>query len=350
MPSELGPQVAVGGIRVTASPVIDFLFGLFSLSKSCNDPDKPVPAWVNEIAAANPELARRLGTFWADRGLADQEGTPYFEWGELLVAAWRIGLIFTPDVSALLDGLDAALRDPAPTPPLYSEPRTIEELIDRRMRLLREKAADRAEYASLLREFWTALAPYWDADGRVDAARAVAELSARIKPDIDLRTLLPGNHFLHKDEFQPQITGARTRGELVIVPLGLGGAGQLYWSLPGIVLVGAGIENAEREARKRERAERAAARFKVLSDPTRLNILMELLRPGCPNSSVTELASLFGLSQPTVSVHVKMLREAGLVRAEKDGNQVRYQAEDSTVRAFLDEAQDEMFGTSLHRR
>jgi DNA-binding transcriptional ArsR family regulator len=60
---------------------------------------------------------------------------------------------------------------------------------------------------------------------------------------------------------------------------------------------------------------------------------------------VTELASLFRLSQPTVSVHIKLLREAGLIRAERDGNQVHYQAEDDVVRRYVDEAVEDMVGT-----
>jgi ArsR family transcriptional regulator len=348
MPSQLGTEAAVAGVRVLPAPVIDFQFALFSLAKSCNDPDKQVPQWVNELQESHGELIRRIADFWPARGLGEFEGAPYFEWGELLVAAWRADRLFTPQVTDFLDGLERSLSSTETTPPLYSEPRAIEDLVDRRLRHLRDDPEDRSRYIELMREFWGVLKPYWENAGSTDAARTAGELSNRLRNDVDLRSLVPGNNFLHKDEYRSQIANAQARGELFVVPLGLAGHGQLYWALPGVVLIGAGLESAEREARRRERAERAAGRLKVLSDPTRLAILIELLRPSHHAGTVTELASLFELSQPTVSVHIKMLREAGLARAERDGNQVHYQADEATIRAYLAGATDDIVGAS-HR-
>ena len=64
------------------------------------------------------------------------------------------------------------------------------------------------------------------------------------------------------------------------------------------------------------------------------------------DATVTELASQFGLSQPTVSVHIKMLREAGLARPERDGNQVFYQSDEQTVRAYVGSALEEILGVA----
>lgn len=56
--------------------------------------------------------------------------------------------------------------------------------------------------------------------------------------------------------------------------------------------------------------------FKALGDDNRLRILAALRgRSVC----VCDLARQIGLSQPTLSHHLKILREAGLVRGEKDG-------------------------------
>jgi ArsR family transcriptional regulator len=56
--------------------------------------------------------------------------------------------------------------------------------------------------------------------------------------------------------------------------------------------------------------EHLSARFKALADPTRLAIVNRLASDG--DSCVCDFASL-GLSQPTISHHVKVLREAGLI-------------------------------------
>lgn len=56
--------------------------------------------------------------------------------------------------------------------------------------------------------------------------------------------------------------------------------------------------------------------FKALGDPNRLRILAELHRK---TFCVCDLARRVGLSQPTLSHHLKILRDTGLVRAEKEG-------------------------------
>ena len=343
MPSESGPGEQPGGLRIVVAPLVEFHFGLFLITKHVIDPERAVPSWVTEISQARPDLIAAFGSFWDERGLYDLPiGECYREHGEILVSAWRAGLTLTPTVETFVEALPRTLAESFPTPPLESEPPPIWDLVDRRLAHLRENAEDRALYCQMVGDLWQLIGPYWQKIGLPGAERAARDLAARARQEDDLRTLLPGNTFLHKDEYQSQIAGARARGELVIVPLGLGGAGQLYWALPGLILVGVGLESGERIEKRRERSERAAGRFKVLSDPTRVAILYELLRPTHNASTVTELASLFGLSQPTVSVHIKLLREAGLIRAEREGNQVHYQADESVVRAYVSEALEDI--------
>ena len=61
--------------------------------------------------------------------------------------------------------------------------------------------------------------------------------------------------------------------------------------------------------------------FKALSDPTRRRVL-QLLR--ARPMSAGDLADHFGVSKPTMSAHFAVLREAGLVHAEKDGKSLVY--------------------------
>ena len=61
----------------------------------------------------------------------------------------------------------------------------------------------------------------------------------------------------------------------------------------------------------RARTESVARRLKAVADPTRLAILHSL---ATAPSTVGELAVLFRIAQPTVSMHVKVLRESGLVQ------------------------------------
>jgi len=69
---------------------------------------------------------------------------------------------------------------------------------------------------------------------------------------------------------------------------------------------------------ERVQAERMAAIAKALADPVRLQ-LVDVLRKHAGKVCVCELVPLFDLSQPTVSHHLKVLRQAGLVDSERHG-------------------------------
>ena len=69
---------------------------------------------------------------------------------------------------------------------------------------------------------------------------------------------------------------------------------------------------------QRAHAERMAAVAKALGDPVRMQ-LVDVLRKHAGKVCVCELVPLFDLSQPTVSHHLKKLREAGVVGSERQG-------------------------------
>jgi ArsR family transcriptional regulator len=68
----------------------------------------------------------------------------------------------------------------------------------------------------------------------------------------------------------------------------------------------------------RAQAVRMADVAKALGDPVRVQ-LVDVLRKHAGQVCVCELVPLFDLSQPTVSHHLKVLREAGLVGSERRG-------------------------------
>jgi ArsR family transcriptional regulator len=74
------------------------------------------------------------------------------------------------------------------------------------------------------------------------------------------------------------------------------------------------------------RAERLAAVAKALGDPVRVQ-LVDVLRRHAGKVCVCELVPLFDLSQPTVSHHLKKLRDAGIVGSERRGLWAYYYVE-----------------------
>ena len=69
----------------------------------------------------------------------------------------------------------------------------------------------------------------------------------------------------------------------------------------------------------RPTAEDLARLFKAVADPARLQILSILRSAEDGSTCICDIAEAVGLSQPTVSHHVKVLAEAGLVTKEKRG-------------------------------
>jgi ArsR family transcriptional regulator len=69
---------------------------------------------------------------------------------------------------------------------------------------------------------------------------------------------------------------------------------------------------------EREQASRLAEVAKALGDPIRLQVV-DLLRKHAGKVCVCELVPLFDVSQPTLSHHLKKLREAGIVDCERRG-------------------------------
>lgn len=81
-----------------------------------------------------------------------------------------------------------------------------------------------------------------------------------------------------------------------------------------------------------------ASQLKAIADPARLRILRLLPQTDdCKHVyNVSELAEEIGLSQPTVSHHLAVLREAGLVNSRRMCRDVYYWLEPVALRALLD--------------
>lgn len=75
-----------------------------------------------------------------------------------------------------------------------------------------------------------------------------------------------------------------------------------------------------------------AARFKALADPTRVAIINTL--SGADEVCVCHLTDAFDLSQPTISHHLKILREAGLVESTRRGTWAYYRLVPEAIQAL----------------
>lgn len=76
--------------------------------------------------------------------------------------------------------------------------------------------------------------------------------------------------------------------------------------------------------------------FAAISDPTRRAILDRLKQGGAP---VNEIASAFDVTRPAISKHLRLLREAQLVRERKEGRQRIYELTPQPLREVADWAE-----------
>src|SRR5215813_5853751 len=74
--------------------------------------------------------------------------------------------------------------------------------------------------------------------------------------------------------------------------------------------------------------------FRTLADPTRRAIFERLCRDG--EQTVGALTARAGISQPAVSKHLGMLKQAGLVRDRHEGRQTHYSAQLSALAPLVD--------------
>lgn len=130
-----------------------------------------------------------------------------------------------------------------------------------------------------------------------------------------LPQLNPLNHHLPLTE---AVGAGRLRVFFWIEPFGIAD----LWSLwPGLVMVSTSPAGDLFDDFRRFATD-VAVRVRAVGDPTRLAILRIIRHMGIPNSSI---AGYLGLAQPTVSVHARILREAGFIRSRKEGRVVRHE-------------------------
>jgi ArsR family transcriptional regulator, arsenate/arsenite/antimonite-responsive transcriptional repressor len=79
---------------------------------------------------------------------------------------------------------------------------------------------------------------------------------------------------------------------------------------------------------------RNVAALRALAHPVRLGIMRQLAQR--PETCACDFTELFDVSQPTISQHLKVLREAGLVSTRRRGTQICYSADRDALGAVIE--------------
>jgi DNA-binding transcriptional ArsR family regulator len=268
--------------------------------------DHTLEGSLSVLEPLRQHLGARLREFWGDgvRGFT-----------ETVVLAERGGTLWDLDLDRFFDGLDEAVKLDG-RPSLLSEPPADRRLLHTRLERLRSDATLRAGYKALLAEAWEAVREEWEATGRPAVLRAAAEWQERLDEGASYRSLLERPRIWpNRPELEELADRSAAEGRMVFSPGWFFGIVHVV-EIDDLVLLGRRIRTSDPALAQRKMAEHVAMKVKALADPTRLSILMWL---ASHPASVTQVARHFNVSQPTVSAHIQLLRDAGLIEEKAAG-------------------------------
>jgi hypothetical protein len=267
------------------------------------------------------EYRGRVESFWDDgmKGFAEVE-----------VLANVADAVALSEFTAFRDRCEEALRSQNLDLDLMSETLEDKTRILARLGQLRDSAELRMNYFDLLNDVWSVVAPWWEAEGARVIERAITEVEGKLSSGSKWYEIMNAECDVFRATL-PGIIGRYESGKPVkLVACAFFGSG-LYFEFPEFVIFGFGTASAFEEAKTR--VANIVGPLRALADPTRLAIV-ESLKTG--PVTIKNIAETFSLSQPTISVHVKRLREAGLLNATRVGNQLEISINRSGTDKFCD--------------
>ncbi len=316
-------RTATAGIRIAPSAAFELMWVLHNCGA-----DHVLEGRFASTEAVRVTFGPRLRSFWADgvRGFS-----------EVIVLADRCGSLRDSDLESFFAGAERAAASSVATPSLLSESPAERTAIDRRLDALRADPKLRASYVSLLDEVWAAVRGEWDETGRAAVIAATRDWQKQLAEGVPFRNLLQRTRLWPG---RPDIEGLAdadaAEGRMVLTPGWFFGDIHVV-ELDGWMFLGRGIQPHSHDADLRHTAEHVSKTMKAFADPTRLAILMWLAqRP----ASVTEVSRQFKLSQPTVSAHVQLLREAGVIEDKPAGRSSLLSVREQSVREVLGGAEE----------
>ena len=256
---------------------------------------------------------------------------------ELVVLAYRAGALRDLDPKRFFDRFDDVAGERVSVPSLLSETPAERRIVSERLERLRADRHFRKRYLDLLTTLWSAVEAEWKARGRAAVAAegrrwaALLAEGAGYKEVLGLKRLWSG-----RPDLDELADAAAAGGTLILNPCWFGGKIHIV-ELDGEVLAGRSVRQDEPSYRKV--AGDVATSMKALADPTRLTILLRIAHTP---SSVTEIARQLKLSQPTVSAHVQVLRDAGLLEERAVGRSAELSASQDGLRRLFANAEESM--------
>ena len=295
------------------SPVLDLVYACYYLRGLRTGSGEPLE-WARRLRQDEPELADAAAQLVDPR----EKGNPLF--------VMAVEHDYASDESPR-----RFLEDLPDLPELLAETVPAD---DKEVRPLPDAAWAR-NAATVLNELWQQLQPLWESSGRSAAEAAAKGVTEGVEEHGDVLRALPRRHFSQFESLSGSLREAQARGRLRVVPLAFAEGGGFHLQGERVTAVGFGLYGERIHEVMEQRVSEAAVGAKALADPTRLMLLSLITRFGTMRMTVGDLAVQLSVSQPTVSGHLKLLRQAGLVDTERKGNKTFPKANESAIKEAL---------------
>jgi DNA-binding transcriptional ArsR family regulator len=277
------------------------------------------------ISRLRAPIGERVERLWAD----ELAGCP-----EVMLVARLAGSVLDDEPKRLFEWLRSGKATSGPAASMLTEPEESRSAIARRLRRLQEEPRARHEYREILVDVWDLASNAWERSGRAAVAAACRSWQAKLDTGESIEELVPPRHPLTRADRLGFDDLFMHRDEYALSPLYFCLSGGHVVDLDDYVHIAVPASDLL-PVRKVRDAAFVADRLRVLAEPTRVHILIQLLSSP---SSVMDVARSLRISQPTVSGHLKILRDAGLVLPRRFGGRTVMAASRKRVERLLEDA------------
>lgn len=291
--------------------------------------------WIEGLIARQGDVAATLLSFWDD---------DYHVGMELAFIAGVYGYIRDTDVQRFLEALPELIaqlhhrglnhRDTLKDTEdenkvdIESDHQLVDAIYERVARLMEPEFLNL--YIELWQRVWAEMQPLWEKEGLMLAQQEAERINNALANNQDIFDIIPREHMGQFEHHSNHIKKYRHNGYVIINPLYFISVGGHSIFVEDSMFIGYGIHIERAHEELLHTSQHLAQQIKALADPTRLMILA-LISEFEHRITVGDLAKRFGVSQPTISGHLRILREADLVVVKREGNRAYYSTDATKI-------------------
>lgn len=334
-----GPALVTG-----PAPVLELTYAFYRLMRPRTSKQGSGLPWLRQLEEGRPDWLE------AARAVFGEEQR-YWLGYEALLLGCALGYGFDEDPSRFLADLrDLPTKMSSALETLGDGTSTKPPLAGSRAARIRARLSDNYQQLATpaamsnlrvsLEALWQHLEMAWLNDGLEVSAAASRRLKLEAARSGDVLSALPAHHFVRFESSADDIRHSQAQGRIAVAPLYFAAMGGFKFTIGGVVYLGYSVRSEKVFEERKAQVTQLAGRAKALADPTRLLLLMLIGRLTRFPLTVGDLARQLGVSQPTASGHLRLLRELELVEMVKRGNRSYYRLRHDSVKLMLAELEE----------